>query len=527
MEEGLQGTGQSSHTSSSLNETLIVELGGLSGAYWLNQKFRDYLEQKYAHDLPRLMEDSGKETNAHTLATFLNYCVEEFEEEKKSFDYFCPDQDDIHLRLGGDDRIKIPKADVAMIFNQVLQPIIRGVEHQIAKFNAKFPASEIQRIFFFGGLSNSDHVRNVMADVFSDKKHMGYQVDVITPPTAISEVVVAKGAILRVLREETIVKRFSRRSFGVLQDQIFDPELHGNAKPVKDVEDNVFRVQDRAVWLSRAGEQVEATVPRWHRGWRGLFLQQPSTITELLISSERTLRDGVDFHDPANAIMTVGHLNVDVVTILHRLKIERNQQTGRQLRVLQYEMRVYMDHLSRIFEIVIPGNGQFPDTWRKPGGVDSDLELGRDMIKQRVRISFDAPAQVIQPSGQGMSGSEDIPRFRPTPRVINEALASQSGVTNTRNTTKHAASAGREKRVARSRAHPYSRKNKPPKCDVHSAAVQAWAAKEMIMTAKAITMTAIGPAYSQSYKMPSNAGKKRPKAKGNDLGHGLTLPPAP
>ncbi|KAL8950370.1 MAG: hypothetical protein Q9222_003587 [Ikaeria aurantiellina] len=328
MEEGIHGT------------------GGLSGAYWLNQKFREYLERRLEHQLPRLMEDRGKETNTNTCRTFLNDCVELFEDQKKFFNGFSQDQDDIS-RHRNDLRPSTP-ADRQRYY---------AADHTLQR---QFPIFKDPAHLLLWRSSNSDHVRNVIASLFSDEKTLGYRIEVITPPTATSEVVVARGAILKTLRVETINKRFSRRSFGVVQDQIFDAEIHGDAKPVKDVEDNVFRVPDRAVWLSRAGEQVEATVPRTHRGWRCLFLQKSSIITELLISREGALEDGVDVNDGANGIMMVGRLNVDVAAILDRLEIKRNPQTGRKFRFLQYEMRVYVDHLSRTFEIVIPEDGRFP-----------------------------------------------------------------------------------------------------------------------------------------------------------------------
>lgn len=72
--------------------------------------------------------------------------------------------------------------------------------------------------------------------------------------TSASEVVVAKGAVLKSLRGEIITRRFRRRNFGVVEDiplECFPIHLRGNLEAVRDIEDNELRVRNRMTVIFR------------------------------------------------------------------------------------------------------------------------------------------------------------------------------------------------------------------------------------------------------------------------------------
>lgn len=69
-----------------------------------------------------------------------------------------------------------------------------------------------------------------------------------------SGVVVARGAVRKSLRRDIITTRFRRRNFGVVSDiatNCIPNHIRGNAPTVRDIEDNVERLRNRAIWLFR------------------------------------------------------------------------------------------------------------------------------------------------------------------------------------------------------------------------------------------------------------------------------------
>ena len=89
------------------------------------------------------------------------------------------------------------------MFARIIDPIVAAIKQQIGDFNAlhspmviqvrvssrgkKFTLADVQkRVFFFGGLSKSPHVRKTILKRFFDEEIMGYPVDVIMPSASLS-----------------------------------------------------------------------------------------------------------------------------------------------------------------------------------------------------------------------------------------------------------------------------------------------------------------------------------------------------
>ena len=69
-----------------------------------------------------------------------------------------------------------------------------------------------------------------------------------------SEVVVAKGAVLKSLRGDIITRRFRRRNFGIVEDiplVCFPDHRRRSLEAVKEFEDNELRVRNRMVSIFR------------------------------------------------------------------------------------------------------------------------------------------------------------------------------------------------------------------------------------------------------------------------------------
>ncbi|KAL8670507.1 MAG: hypothetical protein Q9168_004959 [Polycauliona sp. 1 TL-2023] len=300
------------------------------------------------------------------------------------------------------------------MFAKITDPIIAAIEKQITEFKAKHSPSVINRIFFFGGLSKSLHVRNTLRKHFYDEQVMGYPIEVVLPHASISDVVVAKGAVLKSLRGEIITKRYRRRNFGVVADVTTGTvpnHLRGNAEQVKDIEDNRERLRNRAIWLFQNGEEFNERLVRIYRGWRALPLKGPLRLREYLISSPHELEEYVDILHPPNGVTHAGFLELDLdETDRSRFRIEYNPKTHKPYHRCQYEVRFTVGYLTRHFEIVIPRKGVFPEDWRKkPGsnGDDDDARLGSDVIKKAVRIVRQVDRQDIEDDPQHIFDFQD------------------------------------------------------------------------------------------------------------------------
>ncbi|KAL8787651.1 MAG: hypothetical protein Q9213_002082 [Squamulea squamosa] len=397
MEEGIPGT------------------GGLSGSYWLNQNFQDLLANQWRYTINNFLMGKGRDPdNVTHVRKLLDECVNEFENEKKRFDGFSavPEERQMVIPIRGildpplepgSKSIVLPHTKCEAMFACIIDPILTAIEQQISSFNTKHSPLIIRRIFFFGGLSKSPHVRKTILKRFFDEEIMGYPVDVIVPPVSISrmmnvafaqalvtyysEVVVAKGAVLKSLRGDIITTRFRRRNFGVVEDVPWN-KFRGDADSAvvsRDIEDNELRVRNRAVWLFRNDDEYDGRSVRIHRGWRAVPVDKPIRFREFLISSPHKLEDQADILDPGN-----GHLEFyldekersDFVLIWNKI-------TRQWYKAFQYEVRFAVGYLSRDFELVIPRGSYFPSDWRQiPGmnGADDDARLGPDPIRQSAPV---------------------------------------------------------------------------------------------------------------------------------------------
>ncbi|KAL9630859.1 MAG: hypothetical protein Q9204_004510, partial [Flavoplaca sp. TL-2023a] len=239
------------------------------------------------------------------------------------------------------------------MFARIIDPIMAAIKQQIGDFNALHSPKVIQvrlysreertladvqkRVFFFGGLSKSPHVRKTISKCFFDEEIMGYPVDVIMPSASLSEVVVAKGAVLKSLRGEIITRRFRRRNFGIVEDIpliCFPNHQRSTLKAFTDIEDSEPRVRNRMVTC--AG-----------------FLEFD------LSEQERS-----------------------------QFPISRNTKTRKEYYYFQYEVRFTFEYLWRHFEVVIPRTGVFPNNWRPASmnGKDADARLKPDPIKKGMPI---------------------------------------------------------------------------------------------------------------------------------------------
>ncbi|KAL8876193.1 MAG: hypothetical protein Q9198_005570 [Flavoplaca austrocitrina] len=224
------------------------------------------------------------------------------------------------------------------------------------------------------------------------------------PSASLSEVVVAKGAVLKSLRGDIITRRFRRRNFGIVEDiplVCFPDHRRRTLKAVKDFEDDELRVRNRMVsifrntsllhqWTNRMQrEEYNDQSVRVHRGWSSMPLVGPMQIRVTLVSSPQELEQYADILDPTNEVTCAGYLEFDLnEEERSQFPTSENTYTGEEYYSFQYEVRFIIEYLRRHFEVVIPRGGVFPKNWRPASmnGKDADARLGPDPIKKGVPI---------------------------------------------------------------------------------------------------------------------------------------------
>ncbi|KAL8837893.1 MAG: hypothetical protein Q9176_005369 [Flavoplaca citrina] len=267
-----------------------------------------------------------------------------------------------------------------------------AIKEQIGGFNALHSPKVIQRVFFFGGLSKSPHVRKTISKRFFDEEVMGYPVDVIMPSASLSEVVVAKGAVLKSLRGDIITRRFRRRNFGIVEDIpliCFPNHQRSTLKAFTSIEDNEPRVRNRMVLLFRNREAYSEQSIRVQRGWNSMPLSGPMRFRFTLVSSPHELEQYADILHPSNEVTCAGFLEFDLnEKERSQFPIIRNTKTRKEYYYFQYEVRFTLEYLWRHFEVVIPRTGVFPNNWRPASmnGKDADARLKPDPIKKGMPI---------------------------------------------------------------------------------------------------------------------------------------------
>ncbi|KAL9036554.1 MAG: hypothetical protein Q9180_004235, partial [Flavoplaca navasiana] len=290
--------------SSGTMEEALPGTGGLKGSYWLVEDFEDHLTKLWRYKLNNFLVDHGQNpADPVVFQHLVNSCNNQFETQKKRFNGFSEDEAErkIDVTLQGrwncllstdSNKVVLLKSVCEVMFAKIIDPIIAAIKQQIGDFNALHSPKMIRRVLFFGGLSKSPHVRNTISKRFFEEEVMGYPVVVEIPGPSLSEVVVAKGAVLKSLHCDIITRRFRRRNFGIVEDIpliCFPDHQRSTLKAVPDFEDNELRREEY-------GEQPV----RVHQAWSSMPLAGPMQIRITLLSSPRELEQYADILDPKN-----------------------------------------------------------------------------------------------------------------------------------------------------------------------------------------------------------------------------------
>ncbi len=397
--------------------------GGLCGSAMLNRHFREFFANYVKNDIETILRILKKPNERDQIEEFLDYAVEGFEISKRYFgkketNIYVPGLPQNPLKGWLPGRVVIPARNVENIFAKILDPIVNLIKEQVMSFNTKFLDSRlrVKSIVFVGGLSGNPYALEKLQGYFSGPNPtMGYEIQVICP-SAKSETVIAQGALLRGIHKDAVVERYLRRSFGTAWDEPYDPAKHGTASPKIDPHDGVLSVQECIHWLYRVDEPIRRGQVRQLRGWRCVDEGAPFIITEVLYGSDREKRNHLQVHDLKNDIKEIGRLWVDVSHVVDRSRLPRiTHPTDKKSHFerLDYAFLISFDHPRLKYEIIIPKDGQFPNT-------NDPNDFGPNPYRQpaffNCAAAFDVTKQDYYQTPPPSSSTPRTSKSKPTPR---------------------------------------------------------------------------------------------------------------
>ncbi|KAG4295229.1 hypothetical protein FPRO06_01813 [Fusarium proliferatum] len=244
-----------------LETEIVAPGGGLHGSSYLNEAFRDYLndlldEETYLND--------GIET-IHGIVERITYG--EFEKRiKRGFDYnLSTAKKEIYIKGLRDNRAKgfrneclyIPRSKIREIFFRHLDAIVEIVNSQLE--GARRKGYTVGKVVLSGGFGTSISLRQRLKEFLGEySRENGCRITLMEPQHGTSIInAVASGAVLRALDKANGPERIARSSYGILRTEPFGqyPE-HANLPPFYDSYDGMPYMKDTIDWVLKLGDRI-------------------------------------------------------------------------------------------------------------------------------------------------------------------------------------------------------------------------------------------------------------------------------
>ncbi|KAF5975590.1 Hsp70 chaperone protein [Fusarium coicis] len=315
--------------------------GGLHGSSYLNEGFRDYLEDLLAEET---YLNDGTET-IHGIVERITF--EEFEKRiKRGFDYRQQrPRKEIYIKGLRDNPAKgfrneciyIPKSKIQEIFFRHLDAIVEIVKSQLEEARGK--GYTVEKVVLIGGfgtsISLSQRIREFLEEY--DREH-DCHVTLMEPQQGTSIInAVASGAVLRALNKANGPERIARSSYGILRSEPFGqwPE-HQGLNPSYDRHDGQPYIKQTIDWVLKLGERVPSVwqcEPFACSHTFDVWPVRPFICREMLYVSDHATRSHYRKSHPNNeGAEYVGEIEVDFSSLRDRLVpiepvVKSNKQT--------------------------------------------------------------------------------------------------------------------------------------------------------------------------------------------------------
>ncbi|KAL2211435.1 hypothetical protein CC79DRAFT_1392753 [Sarocladium strictum] len=244
-----------------LETEIVAPGGGLHGSSYLNEGFRDYIEDLLAEET---YLNDGIET-IHGIAEKITF--EQFEKRiKRGFNYNQPTaRKEIYVRGLRDNStkgfrngcIQIPRLKIQEIFFKHLNAIVEIVKNQLREARRK--GYTVEKVVLIGGFGTSISLSQRLQEFLLEySQEYDCNVTLMEPQQGTSIInAVASGAVLRALNKANGPERIARSSYGILRTEHFGQyHEHAGLKPSYDRHDGMPYIKATIDWVLKLGERV-------------------------------------------------------------------------------------------------------------------------------------------------------------------------------------------------------------------------------------------------------------------------------
>ncbi|KAF5572636.1 Hsp70 chaperone protein [Fusarium pseudocircinatum] len=319
---------------------IVTWTGGLHGSSYLNEGFRDYLE-----DL--LCEETYLNDGIETIHGIVErITLEDFEKRiKRGFDYkLSTSRKEIYIKGLRDNRAKgfrneclyVPRLKIQEIFFKHLDPIVEIVNSQLEA--ARGEGYTIGKVVLIGGFGTSISLRQRLQEFLGEySRDYSCRVTLMEPQQGTSIInAVASGAVLRALNKANGPERIARSSYGILRSEPFGqwPE-HAGLNPSYDRHDGEPYIKQTIDWVLKLGERVPSVwqcEPFACSHTFDVWPVRPFICREMLYVSDHATKSHYRKTHPNNeGAEYVGEIEVDFSSLRDRLVpiepiVNKNQQ---------------------------------------------------------------------------------------------------------------------------------------------------------------------------------------------------------
>ena len=236
----------------------VVEAKGKScGASLLNDEFRKLLEARLEGATNRLDIPWSKIIDSAVIGWENGHKrkIDVTQRNNVIDDIYIPGlekNDDLRI---GSNRVRVKYREMKDVFKECLRKVAELMREQLQQAKeARDGDSEargfaVQKVILIGGFGGSPSLRNHLENVLTTELNLlGQPIELI--PSRYIDSAVARGAVLRALNKENGPTRISRTSYGVMRDDVFDPDnpIHRRLKWQRDPADGVAYIRDTLHW---------------------------------------------------------------------------------------------------------------------------------------------------------------------------------------------------------------------------------------------------------------------------------------
>ncbi|KAH9831286.1 glycoside hydrolase family 47 protein, partial [Teratosphaeria destructans] len=235
-------------------EEVVAGSGGCCGASFLNIRFQDLVRSRLGASRFSEVVASKPKSWFAALRYFEDYVKRNFDpNEDTEFNLPFPGLADDAAAGIESGFLTLTSAEIGTIFGPIIADVIKLVDGQLRSLASV--GRQANGLILVGGFGQSECLLKCLKARFASQG-----IQVLQPVNAWTAVV--RGAVLRGLEgTELVINRKSRRNYGVVVNQPFDPTTHPLSCRVWDDFEEQYMASKRMMWYILKGQSVSSSSP--------------------------------------------------------------------------------------------------------------------------------------------------------------------------------------------------------------------------------------------------------------------------